>query len=102
MEDYSQDEGRSQITLELNDFGKFKVPTLRNITLTHPYMHNGSIRNLTEVIDMYSSGVHQHFNTDPLLSEPFNFSDEQKEALLYFLYTLEDYTFIGNHEFSEP
>lgn len=102
MEDYSQDEGRSHITLEPNDFGKFKVPTLRNITLTHPYMHNGSIRNLTEVIDMYSSGVHQHFNTDPLLSEPFNFSDEQKEALLYFLYTLEDYTFLGNHEFLEP
>lgn len=102
MEDYSEDEGRSHITLEPSDFGRFKVPTLRNITLTHPYMHNGSIRNLTEVIDMYSSGVHQHFNTDPLLAEPFNFSDEQKEALLYFLYTLEDYTFIGNHEFSEP
>ena len=102
MEDYSADEGRSHITQDPNDYGKFKVPTLRNITLSHPYMHDGSIRDLSEVIDMYSSGVHQHFNTDPLLVDPFNFSDEEREALLYFLYTLEDYTFLGNHEFSEP
>lgn len=102
LEDYSADEGRSHITQNPNDFGKFKVPTLRNVTLSHPYMHDGSIRYLTEVIDMYSNGVHQHFNTDPLLSEPFNFSSEEKEALLYFLYTLEDYTFLGNHQLSEP
>jgi cytochrome c peroxidase len=101
LEDYSNDEGRSHISKDPQDFGKFKVPTLRNVTLSHPYMHDGSIRHLTEVIDMYSNGVHQHFNTDPLLAQPFNFSEEEKEALLYFLYTLEDYTFLGNHELSE-
>lgn len=96
------DEGRYRITLDDADKGKFKTPSLRNISITAPYMHDGRIANLRTVIERYSEGVPDHPNRDPLLSQPFSFTPEQIDALHYFLYTLEDHSFLSNPILSEP
>ena len=90
------------------DRGTFKVPTLRNIALTGPYMHDGRFKTIEEVIDFYSTGIQQHANLHPMLrtisGEPkrFNFSAEQKQALVAFLNTLTDEQFIADVRFSDP
>ncbi len=88
--DYSQDPGRARVTNNLmEDEGKFKVATLRNIALTAPYMHDGSLANLHEVIDHYASGGSQH----PLKSDlikGFSISASDKAALITFLESLTD------------
>jgi cytochrome c peroxidase len=76
----------------------YKVPTLRNIELTYPYMHNGTLHSLGEVIDAYNRSDR---NKAPQLKKIF-ISSEEKEHLIAFLKTLTDYTFISNHQFSEP
>ncbi|MEQ9166268.1 MAG: cytochrome c peroxidase, partial [Fulvivirga sp.] len=63
------DEGRARITENSNDVGKFRVPSLRNIALTAPYMHNAKFWSLEEVLEHYSSGVKQSETLDPLLKE---------------------------------
>jgi cytochrome c peroxidase len=62
------DEGRARITLSQSDVGKFKTPSLRNITVTAPYMHDGRFATLMECIDHYNTGFHYHPNLDPLLA----------------------------------
>ena len=87
------DEGRYAITGDSLDLGKFKVPGLRNVGLTAPYMHNGMFETLEEVIDFYSDPydfVEQPINLDTLMIEPLNFTVEQKEDLVNFLHSLTD------------
>jgi cytochrome c peroxidase len=87
------DKGRYDVTKDSTDIGKFKVPGLRNIALTAPYMHNGQFQTLEEVIDFYSNPydfVKQPINIDTLMVEPLNFSDRQKEDLINFLHSLTD------------
>lgn len=94
--DYA-DKGRWRVTEDKNDEGKFKVPTLRNIELTAPYMHDGSITTLEEVIDFKMSGGVDH----PIKSEKvrsFNLSDSDKAALIDFLYSLTDREFVIREE----
>ncbi|MBX9851082.1 MAG: c-type cytochrome [Cytophagaceae bacterium] len=99
-EDYP-DQGRYKITYLENDKGKFKVPTLRNIALTGPYMHDGSIKTLEEVVRHYNNGgknhpnksSHVHFPEEP----PFN--DEEIKDLVNFLHTLTDMEFVNNPAF---
>lgn len=96
------DEGRAHITLDPNDKGKFKVPSLRNVALTYPYMHDGRFFTLDDVINHYSSGVINVSTTDELVRSGFNFTTQEKKDLKAFLKTLTDYYLIGNPKFSPP
>ncbi len=87
------DMGRYDFTKDSSDIGKFKVPGLRNIALTAPYMHNGQFKTLREVIDFYSNPydfVEHPINMDSLMIEPLNFSEKQKIDLENFLHSLTD------------
>ena len=96
--DYSADSGRARITLLHSDVGKFRVPTLRNIGLTAPYMHDGSVVTLEEVIDQYMLGGSGHENQS-ILIKPFELSAEEKNDLINFLNALTDETFISDPAF---
>ena len=90
--------------------GKFKSPSLRNVELTAPYMHDGRFRTLEEVIDHYSQRVQPHVNlalafegqedASGLLG--FHFTEQQKTSLLAFLKTLTDQSFVNDMRFSDP
>jgi cytochrome c peroxidase len=83
------DSGRARITFQSTDVGKFKVPSLRNVELTGPYMHDGSIATLEEVIDHYDMGGNPHPNRSGLL-RPINMTAQEKADLLAFLKALTD------------
>jgi cytochrome c peroxidase len=87
------DKGRYDITKDPADLGKFKVPGLRNVALTAPYMHNGMFETLEEVVDFYSNPydfVKDPINMDSLMIEPLNFTERQKKDLVNFLHALTD------------
>jgi cytochrome c peroxidase len=91
------DKGRADFTKKNEDVGKFKVPGLRNVALTAPYMHNGMFRSLKEVLNYYNdptSFVSGSINTDSLLSEPLNLSVAELEDLESFLNALTDQQFL--------
>ena len=79
-----KDPGRAQVTKDSMDFGKFKTPTLRNITLTAPYMHDGSLETLEAVIEFYDQGGIPNPNLDEEV-KPLELTDEEKADLLAFL-----------------
>ena len=91
--------------------GKFKAPSLRNVAITAPYMHDGRFTKLEEVIEHYSSGVHPHENQTVAFSEEssvggktsgFQLTDTRKAALVAFLKTLTDNAFISDPKFADP
>jgi cytochrome c peroxidase len=86
---YDNDPGKQRVTLNAEDIGKFKVPTLRNIALTAPYMHDGSLVTLEEVIAHYESGGSNHQNKSNLIMG-FSLTQAQKSDLLAFLNSLTD------------
>jgi cytochrome c peroxidase len=88
-----QDEGKARATHELEDVGKFKTPTLRNIQLTAPYMHDGSLTSLEEVISFYNRGGDNHPNKDSRI-HALNLSPQECDDLLAFLTTLTDWNFV--------
>lgn len=88
-QDYGKDQGRFRIHNDSMDIGKFKVPSLRNIELTFPYMHDGSLWNLEEVLEHYSKGGAKHWNQDARI-KPFDLSASQKRDLLKFFTALTD------------
>ncbi len=85
------DLGRGAITGNRFDNGKFKVPTLRNIALTAPYMHDGRFKNLEEVIKHYESGGHPAENVSPNV-RPLHFTERDRADLIAFLNALTDTT----------
>jgi len=89
-----KDPGRQKVTGKESDMGKFATPSLRNIALTAPYMHDGRFKTLEEVVDHYSEGVRQSPNLDPNLAkhprEGIRLSPKDKKALVAFLRTLTD------------
>lgn len=93
------DNGRERLTQDPNDKALFKVPSLRNTQLTGPYMHDGSIETLTEVIEHYNNGGSNHINKNTLI-KPLNFSENEKADLLAFLESLTDQKFISNKNLS--
>jgi cytochrome c peroxidase len=97
------DLGRGAVTGNPNDNGKFKVPSLRNIALSAPYMHDGRFQTLDEVIEHYSTGVHQSETIDPLIEYAFQggvqLDATQKAQLKAFLLTLTDNNFVTNPAF---
>jgi cytochrome c peroxidase len=101
------DNGIGAITNNSFDNGVFKVPLLRNVTLTAPYMHDGSLATLEEVINHYSNGVASHTNLHQNLktgNQPvrMNFTDAEKQALIAFLTTFTDNEFRTDIRFSSP
>ena len=94
------DAGKFRLTGEEADKGVFKVPTLRNIALTAPYMHDGSLRTLDEVIEHYNAGGKTHPNRAESI-RPLDLTAAEKEDLLAFLRSLTDLTFINNPLFSQ-
>jgi cytochrome c peroxidase len=100
------DLGRGGVTQNPEDYGKFKVTTLRNIALTAPYMHDGRFTTLDEVIEHYSSGIHMSPTIDPLIEFAnqggVQLDAQEKYLLKKFLLTLSDYNFINNPSFKDP
>lgn len=87
------DRGRFDITHDSSDLGKFKVPGLRNIAVSAPYMHNGRFRTLDEVIEFYSTPdqiIPGGLNRDTLINRPLNLTAEEKADLKAFLVALTD------------
>ena len=96
------DFGRTRITQNPKDSLKFKIPTLRNIEFTFPYMHDGRIKTLNEVVKHYNSGIQQSKTLSIKLQKPMNLSDNERTELIAFLKTLTDKEFLFNPEFSFP
>jgi cytochrome c peroxidase len=95
------DPGRGGVTGNRYDNGKFKVPSLRNVIHTAPYMHDGRYATLSEVLDHYSSGGHGAENEDVNI-QPFNLTEQQKQDMINFLKTLTDEDFLENPAFGNP
>ena len=107
------DNGIIQYTQNPSDNGKFKIPSLRNVMLTAPYMHDGSVANLGEVIDYYAAGGRNILmgenmgdgrknNLKSKLIKGFNLNKTEKKDLLSFLQTLTDSTIFLNPKFQNP
>jgi cytochrome c peroxidase len=94
------DIGRQKITLLSSDSLKFKVPSLRNVQYSFPYMHDGRIYTLTQVIQYYCSIDTANPTLDPLLKNKITLTELQKAQLKYFLYTLTDTSFTKNKRFA--
>lgn len=87
------DKGRFDITQKKEDLGKFKTPSLRNIAITAPYMHNGMFKTLEEVVDFYNNTrnfVRNPINIDSSLAKPLGLSQQEKADLVNFMKTLTD------------
>lgn len=87
-----EDIGRMRATKDSTDLAIFKTPSLRNVSVTYPYMHDGSFNTLKEVIEHYNLGGKNHPNKDSLI-KPLNLSEMEKEELISFLKTLKDEEF---------
>jgi cytochrome c peroxidase len=97
-----KDLGRMKITQNSKDSLLFKVPTLRNIEFTYPYMHDGRFKTLTEVIKHYNSGIHKSKTLSKELQQPMNLSDNERTELVAFLKTLTDKAFLFNTRYAYP
>lgn len=95
------DEGRFAITQRGLDKGKFKTPTLRNVAVTAPYMHDGRFTTLEQVVDQYNAGGQGHPNSDPLM-RPLGLTEQEKQDLIEFLKGLTDEQFLVDSTFSNP
>jgi len=97
LEPRAGDPGRMEVTGLEGDRGKFKVPTLRNVALTAPYMHDGRFATLEEVVEHYNGKLHRSRTLDPNLAKHpesgLGLSADDKAALIAFLKTLTDESF---------
>ena len=112
------DLGRGLITGNSGDNGKFQVPSLKNISLSAPYMHDGRFKTLNEVIDFFSDNIHSSPNLSSAFTSrpyfngtsystggtavPFGFTTTQKSDLVAFLHTLSDQSQVTDVRFSNP
>lgn len=96
------DKGRAMIEDTPGNYYKFKTPSLRNIALTAPYMHDGRFSTLEKCLDHYESGISNFTNLDPLLQNGIPLSDAERSDLLAFLNTLTDYKLISDPRFKDP
>jgi cytochrome c peroxidase len=101
------DKGMGVISGNSADNGRFKVPNLRNVTLTAPYMHDGRFKTLNEVLEHYSHGIKPDANLDEQLKTNgspmrMNISQHEKDAIIAFLGTLTDADMLTNSNYSDP
>lgn len=92
---YGEDKGRFRIFNDSMDIGKFKVPSLRNIELTYPYMHDGSYNTIDQIIDHYQEGGKKHVLQNSII-HPFKLSKIQRKQLKEFLFSLTDTSYMVN------
>ncbi len=102
-----KDVGRFAVTGNPMDLGAFKTPTLRNIALTAPYMHDGRFQTLEEVVEFYSGGVKHSASLDPTMTKPgtgisMGMTAQQKADLVAFLHTLTDEQFVTDPALASP
>ena len=111
LDEVYADNGLGEVTEDPADNGKFKVPSLRNVALTAPYMHDGRFTTLEEVVEHYNSGVRQHPNLDDRLTVDghtggvpvqLGLSEYDKQALVAFMKTLTDFPLITDERFADP
>ena len=97
------DKGVGERTLNEKDNGVFKIPFLRNIELTAPYMHDGRFATLDDVINHYSEGLQNSSTIDPLMKKinqgGVQLTTQEKDDLKAFLLTLSDPSFVSNPDF---
>ncbi|SMD36815.1 cytochrome c peroxidase [Reichenbachiella faecimaris] len=109
----SLEDGLMIVTGKATDKGKFKAPSLRNIALTAPYMHDGRMATLEEVLDHYNENIQTSTTLDVLITNATNnpesvlpvmlgLTEEEKQAIIAFLHTLTDEIFINDEAFSDP
>lgn len=100
-----KDAGRYRVTLDQNDWMKFRVPSLRNVEYTAPYMHDGRFYTLDAVLNFYSDNVEDNANLDPQLKQNGHIgipmTGQDKQYIIAFLKTLSDNSFITNPKFAE-
>ncbi|WP_306617897.1 cytochrome-c peroxidase [Chryseobacterium ginsenosidimutans] len=100
-----KDAGRYRVTLDQNDWMKFRVPSLRNVEYTAPYMHDGRFYTLDAVLNFYSDQVEDNPNLDPQLKQNGHIgiamNAQEKQFIIAFLKTLSDKNFISNPKFAE-
>lgn len=106
INDFTLDKGRNEVSTLPEDIGKFRVPSLRNVASTAPYMHNGKFKTLESVLDHYATGVKESPTLDPLLRQadgmlgiPLTTADKTK--LIAFLKTLTDEEFLRDTRFAQ-
>ena len=102
LDPYLKDFGRMLITNKSEDSLKFKVPTLRNIQFTPPYMHDGRFETLKAVITHYNSGITHSITLAEDLKNNLELTHKEEVDLLVFLRTLTDKEFLFNNRFSYP
>jgi cytochrome c peroxidase len=94
------DQGLIEVTLQPQDMGKFRAPTLRNVEVSAPYMHDGSLATLDDVIEFYAAGGRGHGAVNPLKSRflgGFELQLQQKQDLIAFLHSLTDRQFLNSN-----
>lgn len=96
------DEGRYEVTGVPSDRGKFKVPSLRNVMVSAPYMHDGRFATIKDVLQHYNGGFHDQLGVDPLIRARGTLREGQLDTLIIFLETFTDSTFINNPDLSNP
>lgn len=103
------DRGLADVTNLTTDEGKFKVPSLRNVEVTGPFMHDGRFATLEQVVEHYNSGVQNHPALDNRLKvrgtntvKRLNLTAAEKTALVAFLKSLTDNTFLTDQKFADP
>ena len=96
------DYGKMKITKKSSDSLKFKVPSLRNVQFTFPYMHDGRFKTLTEVVKHYNSEIKISKTLSKQLLTPMHLSDNERTEIVAFLKTLTDNEFLFNERFSYP
>jgi cytochrome c peroxidase len=96
------DLGRYHITKNTTDSLKYKVPTLRNIEFSYPYMHDGRFKNISEVLNHYTSNIQVSSDLSSRLKSEIKLSPNQNVDLTAFMLTLTDKAFLFNKDFSYP
>lgn len=95
------DYGRMKITNDPKDSMKFKVPSLRNVGMTYPYLHDGRYRSLRQVLDRYTNGIVLTSSLAKELRKPIVLTNKDKEDLIEFLHTLTDNSFLYDSRLKE-
>ncbi|MEM9024153.1 MAG: cytochrome c peroxidase [Bacteroidota bacterium] len=100
------DQGKAAVTGKPEDVGRFRIPSLRNVAVTAPYMHDGRFETLEEVVDFYSEGVRNSYNVDPKMASAHRggvrLTTAEKAHIVAFLHALTDSVFLSNPEFGNP
>ncbi len=96
------DSGRAHITLAATDLYKFKIPSLRNLAYSAPYMHDGRFTTIDQVLDHYAQGIKPSATLDPLLADGIPLSVQERKDLKAFLAALNDEAFVKDGRFQQP